>query len=472
MTRRIPTLLILLVVVLLLIIGTISIGAAIYLSSEKTYTVKDGDISITVTGRFQTVAEVVNAAALSLRPEDLVNPSLREPADPEINVQIRRAMPVTVSTELGSRTIWTQQKTIAAFLDDAEITLEPDQQILVDQLPVPPQSMARQTVPPFIEIVPREIVVSIEEGDRSQTHSTTMRTVAEALQETGIQLEEADQVDPAPATRLETGTTIRITRALPLTIQVDGQSIQTKSLHSEPLEVLAEAGIELGDADQLLPAAGTNLQAGDTIEVIRVSNEYRFEDEEIPYQTVYQPNDELDLDNKAVLSSGTPGVKRRRIRLIFEDGVQVGEELEEEWIEVEPVNQVIGYGTRITIGTIDTPDGPREYWRVVRMRATAYTAASSGKAPDHPAYGITASGVPAGKGVVAADTNVVPFRSEVFVPGYGIGFVGDTGGGVKGRWIDLGFDEDELVAWNGYADVYYLTPVPADINYLLPEILP
>ena len=113
MTRRIPTLLILLVVVLLLIIGTISIGAAIYLSSEKTYTGKDGDISITVTGRFQTVAEVVNAAALSLRPEDLVNPSLREPADPEINVQIRRAMPVTVSTELGSRTIWTQQKTIA-----------------------------------------------------------------------------------------------------------------------------------------------------------------------------------------------------------------------------------------------------------------------------------------------------------------------------------------------------------------------
>jgi 3D (Asp-Asp-Asp) domain-containing protein len=203
-----------------------------------------------------------------------------------------------------------------------------------------------------------------------------------------------------------------------------------------------------------------------------VSNEYRFEDDEIPYQTVYQPSDELDLDSKAVLSNGSPGVKRRRIRLIIEDGVQVGEELEEEWIEVEPVNQVIGYGTRITIGTIDTPEGPREYWRVIRMRATAYTAASSGKSPDHPSYGITASGVPAGTGVVAADPNVVPFKSEVFVPGYGIGFVGDTGGGIKGRWIDLGYDEEELVAWNGYADVYYLTPVPEQINYLLPEVLP
>jgi 3D (Asp-Asp-Asp) domain-containing protein len=73
---------------------------------------------------------------------------------------------------------------------------------------------------------------------------------------------------------------------------------------------------------------------------------------------------------------------------------------------------------------------------------------------------------------VAVDPNVIPFRSEVYVPGYGIGFAGDTGGGVKGRWIDLGYDEDELQTWNGYTDVYYLTPIPAEINYLLPEVLP
>ena len=105
---------------------------------------------------------------------------------------------------------------------------------------------------------------------------------------------------------------------------------------------------------------------------------------------------------------------------------------------------------------------------------TAYTASSSGKPPDHPAYGVTASGVSAGTGVVAVDPKVVPFRSWVFVPGYGIGYAGDTGGGVKGRWIDLGYDEEELVAWSSYTDVYYLTPVPPaeKINYLIPTSLP
>jgi 3D (Asp-Asp-Asp) domain-containing protein len=192
----------------------------------------------------------------------------------------------------------------------------------------------------------------------------------------------------------------------------------------------------------------------------------------VPYQTIYQPSDELDLDTKTVLSSGVPGIKRQSTRIRYEDGVEVSRVSEGEWMEQEPVNEVIGYGTRITTNVIDTPEGPREYWRVVHMRVTAYTAASSGKSPDHPSYGITASGRPAGTGIVAVDPNVIPFRSEVYVPGYGIGFAGDTGGGVKGRWIDLGYDEDELQTWNGYTDVYYLTPIPAEINYLLPEVLP
>lgn len=472
MTSKPLSLLLLLLILLLLIIGTFSIGAALYLSAEKSYTVYDENVPLHVSGRFQTVADVIDAAAITLRPEDLVTPELQETANPETMIQVQRAKPVIVNTANGSRTIWTRQSMLAPFLAEAGITLQPDQELRVGQMAVSPDSISQQQLPPAIDIIPREIVVSIVEGDQQRSQLTSARTVIELLQEAGIQLAEADRVDPAPDSKLQDGAAIHITRAVALTIAVDDQSLQIRSLNNQPLEVLGEIGVVLGPEDYTFPPADTILQSGDTIEVIRVSNEYRFEDEEIPFQTVYQPSDELDLDSKAVLSNGVPGIKRRRIRLIYEDGVQVGEELEEEWIESEPLNQVIGYGTRITLGTIDTPEGPREYWRVVHMRATAYTAASSGKAPDHPAYGITASGLPAGTGIVAVDPNVVPFRSEVFVPGYGIGFAGDTGGGIKGRWIDLGYDEEDLVTWNGYADVYYLTPIPEKINYLLPEVLP
>ena len=60
------------------------------------------------------------------------------------------------------------------------------------------------------------------------------------------------------------------------------------------------------------------------------------------------------------------------------------------------------------------------------------------------------------------------------VPGYGAGYAGDTGGGVKGRWIDLGYTQSDYESWSGYVDVYYLTPVPEPdgINYLIPTWLP
>lgn len=339
---------------------------------------------------------------------------------------------------------------------------------------------ADATLTPFPTAVPLAtatettalVTVTIQDGEETRTLQTEAPTVGDLLAEAGIPLGENDIVTPPAETQLVENMQLQITRVIPLTIQVDGQTYAVFSDARTPNQVLANAGITLGELDILNTAPDHALNAGDTIQVIRVREETIVVDEEVPFQTLYQPSDELDLDSKAVISSGAPGIKRQSTRIRYEDGVEVSREYEGEWMEREPVNEVIGYGTRITTNIIDTPEGPREYWRVVNMRVTAYTAASSGKPPDHPAYGITASGLPAGTGIVAVDPNVIPFRSEVFVPGYGIGFAGDTGGGVKGRWINLGYDEDELQAWSSYVDVYYLTPIPAEINYLIPEVLP
>ncbi len=71
---------------------------------------------------------------------------------------------------------------------------------------------------------------------------------------------------------------------------------------------------------------------------------------------------------------------------------------------------------------------------------TWYTADTCGKAPDHPAYGITASGLPVEEGVTCAvDRSVIPLGSEVHVF-YADGTVGTfraTDTGVKGEWVDI-----------------------------------
>lgn len=73
---------------------------------------------------------------------------------------------------------------------------------------------------------------------------------------------------------------------------------------------------------------------------------------------------------------------------------------------------------------------------------TAYTAGyeSCGKSPNHPAYGITANGNKVRKGIIAADTNVLPFGTKVYIEDLGIFTVDDTGGDIKGNRIDIYMD--------------------------------
>jgi 3D (Asp-Asp-Asp) domain-containing protein len=88
--------------------------------------------------------------------------------------------------------------------------------------------------------------------------------------------------------------------------------------------------------------------------------------------------------------------------------------------------------------------------QVLTMVATAYDPgpASTGKRPGDPGYGITATGMRAGYGVVAVDPRVVPFFTRLYIPGYGYAVAADTGSAIVGHRIDLGFaTHGEAIQW-------------------------
>ncbi|WP_156647139.1 3D domain-containing protein [Lentibacillus sp. JNUCC-1] len=87
--------------------------------------------------------------------------------------------------------------------------------------------------------------------------------------------------------------------------------------------------------------------------------------------------------------------------------------------------------------TIDLSGYPRD-----RVIATGYTAGaeSTGKTSDHPQYGITYSGLEVERNIystIAADLDVYPLGTILFIPGYGYGVVADKGSAIQGNKIDL-----------------------------------
>ncbi len=450
-----------------------SLAAASYLAAQEQYTVYVEGSVYTIDGNFDTVADVLESLDLQLHDADIVQPPLSSAAAPEMAISVQKAREVTVRDESGTRTFWSHQPNLGAFLGEAGIAIARTDQIRSDGAALEFQALEHAPLPSVLEIgIFKQI--TIRDGATIRTLRTAVQTVGEALHEAGITVFAADGVEPAPGSWLQPDLEIVVRRSMPLVVHVDGRVIQTRSHHNNALDVLGEMGIGLVGMDYVRPGPDTALSPGAVVEVVRVTEDFRIEDEPIAFETRFQATDQLEIDSRALLQSGVEGILRRRIRVRYENGNPVQEILDGEWRAREPVDEIIGFGTNIVVRSVETPNGYFEYWRMVRMRVTSYTAASSGKAPDHPAYGITASGLRAGTGIVAVDPTVVPFRSWVYVPGYGTGFAGDTGGGVKGRWIDLGYDQSDYRSWSGYVDVYFLTPVPDpdDINYLIPTWLP
>jgi 3D (Asp-Asp-Asp) domain-containing protein len=99
-----------------------------------------------------------------------------------------------------------------------------------------------------------------------------------------------------------------------------------------------------------------------------------------------------------------------------------------------------------------------------RVMATGYTAGkeSTGKTKDHPLYGITFSGVQVRRDLystIAADLDVFPLGTLLYIPNYGFGVVADIGSAIQGNKIDLYYEtvDDVFRLWGKRkVDVYII----------------
>lgn len=56
----------------------------------------------------------------------------------------------------------------------------------------------------------------------------------------------------------------------------------------------------------------------------------------------------------------------------------------------------------------------------------------------------------------------------LYIPNYGFATVEDVCGGCIGKpWIDLGFSDEDFEPWSSWVTVYFLTPIPDSIIYVL-----
>lgn len=138
-----------------------------------------------------------------------------------------------------------------------------------------------------------------------------------------------------------------------IVLVADG-SQQTLVLNREATvsEVLAQAGIELGDLDRVNPPTFTRTEDGMIITVVRVAEETVIEQEIIPFGQSTVRNDGLSYGETRLLQAGVNGVAEVTYRITYQDGVEISRNEIRYVVIQEPLDEVVMVGSAGDLPTV------------------------------------------------------------------------------------------------------------------------
>ncbi len=351
-------------------------------------------------------------------------------------------------------------KTLSEVLSNAGYTLGDGDRVFVNGTRMDMNQEITLKTGSTIQIQ-RVYPITINDNGVNHTILSSARTLAEALWENNISVSANDYVSIPLDTVIDQSLSLEIQRSNLITIAVDGKQITSNASAQTVGEALAQAGVSLQNLDYSIPAENEVLPADGVIQVVRVSEEIQLIEESIPFETEYVADAEMDLDQQKVIQSGQSGLSISRVRIRTENGEEISRETEDSWIAASPVTQQTAYGTKITIQTTSTENGVIEYWRAVTVTANSYLdtgyRTASGKWPEYGMIAVSSAWYSYMKG------------TSVYVPGYGVATVEDKCGACEGNMlIDVFIPTEDYVGWHRSVTLYFLTPVPSSIKYILP----
>ncbi len=271
--------------------------------------------------------------------------------------------------------------------------------------------------------------IFLHENGAITAFRTDSETVGEFL-DTMTALSPRDVLVNERTEPIEAGMLIEIRRAFPVMISSKQETDVLEVVGGTVADALSELSIEINDGDIVSPPPSTAVSAGMRISLVEVREVMETETIRLPFRKEVQKDDSLVVGQTKLKNEGKSGEKSILSRITLYDGVEVGREIISEEITREPVNQVMLEGTapdRVPAKELITlrndnrsrrsPPRSSRVKKKMTIEATAYT--HTGKT--------TATGTNPKIGTIAVNPELIPYGTELYIEGYGYGVAEDTG---------------------------------------------
>ena len=239
----------------------------------------------------------------------------------------------------------------------------------------------------------------------------TSLTVDEVLREIALRHSMHDYVGASRSSRVYRGMTIAIREAVGVTIVHDDQTERISTNAATVRQMLSELNITLGAKDKIRPSQSTYPTQGMTVKILRVGERKETQTSVIPPPVKTKRVANVEYGTRRVIQKGRPGLRVTRYLSTYVDGKRVKRKLLKTEVVRKPVAKVVGVGAGFP-------------------GCVCSRGSESGKASWYSASGLTAAHPSLPFGTHVRVTNLSNGKSVTVV-------IRDRGPFVHGRIIDL-----------------------------------
>ena len=293
-------------------------------------------------------------------------------------------------------------------------------------------------------VIDRFNKIYLEIKDSITVYGVYSDTVEAALKEIGFFVGENDRLNYALDEAVTDGMVIRLENAVYATVNSDGESKEFAMLGGTVEDLLALAGVELGEDDYTSHSLDAAVEDGLSVSVYRVEYKEETVSEEIKYSTEKIDDSSMEIGTQSVVRSGANGkadvtYKIKYVNGEYDSRTEIGRNVTQM-----PINEQIKVGTKIPEGYYDVEPNGVTSWNgynvgdTISGRYSHYCACSKCNGNSR---GITTSGLKVQNGMADPHyvaCNWLPLGSVINVDGqnYTVADRGGSGLSKKGR-IDI-----------------------------------
>jgi len=202
--------------------------------------------------------------------------------------------------------------------------------------------------------ISRAYSITIIDNGKAGVACTGNGTVADALAQNNITLAEDDILNCDKSDLIYEGEEIVITRAFPVSITADGETVKINIAGGTVSDALDKAVITVDDDDVISVSLDKPLTAGMNIKITRVSYTERVQKEAVAFKTVKKNDSTMYVGQSKVITPGVKGEKEVTYKDKYVDGKLKESKAIKTILTKAAVDEVKAVGTKQKAATTTT----------------------------------------------------------------------------------------------------------------------